>query len=113
VRTVHTPTARAKLNQPCSPRPPWPCCPRWCLSGTPIQNTVDDLLSYFRFLRYQPYCHPRQFKELIKDKIAANAAMGFKVGALWGREGMCCQPNVCRSLCQDGCRCLRLLAHRW
>ncbi len=41
---------------------------------------MDDLLSYFRFLRYQPYCHPRQFKELIKDKIAANAAMGFKVG---------------------------------
>jgi hypothetical protein len=56
-----------------------------------VQNTLDDLLSYFRFLRYQPYCHPKQFKELIKDKVAANQDNGFKVRrllALWG--GACC-----------------------
>ncbi|GLI60468.1 hypothetical protein VaNZ11_002626 [Volvox africanus] len=51
---------------------------RWCLSGTPIQNTVDDLYSYFRFLRYAPYCESRKFKELIKVKIAEKPEIGYK-----------------------------------
>ena len=28
-----------------------PAVHRWCLSGTPIQNTVDDLQSYFKCVR--------------------------------------------------------------
>ncbi|KAL3677113.1 hypothetical protein R1sor_027061 [Riccia sorocarpa] len=40
---------------------------RWCLSGTPIQNSIDDLYSYFRFLRYTPYDGFRTFREKIKD----------------------------------------------
>ncbi|GFR48225.1 hypothetical protein Agub_g10086, partial [Astrephomene gubernaculifera] len=51
---------------------------RWCLSGTPIQNSVDDLYSYFRFLRYTPYCEARSFKQLIKGKIAERPEIGFK-----------------------------------
>jgi hypothetical protein len=52
---------------------------RWCLSGTPIQNSVDDLYSYFKFLRYKPYSHHHSFKELIKDRIALNPEKGYQV----------------------------------
>lgn len=51
---------------------------RWCLSGTPIQNSVDDLYSYFKFLQYSPYNKYSTFKELIKDPISRDdSRIGF------------------------------------
>lgn len=52
---------------------------RWCLSGTPIQNTIDDLYAYFKFLRYKPYCEPHSFRELLKDRLATNPEKGYQV----------------------------------
>ncbi|XP_020095500.1 helicase-like transcription factor CHR28 isoform X3 [Ananas comosus] len=51
---------------------------RWCLSGTPIQNAVDDLYSYFRFLRYDPYAAYKSFCSMIKVPINRNPTNGYK-----------------------------------
>ncbi|WCJ38974.1 SNF2 domain-containing protein / helicase domain-containing protein / zinc finger protein-related [Euphorbia peplus] len=51
---------------------------RWCLSGTPIQNTIDDLYSYFRFLRYDPYAVYKSFYSTIKVPISRNSVHGYK-----------------------------------
>ncbi|MED6197118.1 Helicase-like transcription factor chr28 [Stylosanthes scabra] len=51
---------------------------RWCLSGTPIQNTIDDLYSYFRFLKYDPYAVYKSFYNTIKVPISRNSIQGYK-----------------------------------
>ncbi|GLT82998.1 hypothetical protein SLE2022_013120 [Rubroshorea leprosula] len=50
---------------------------RWCLSGTPIQNAIDDLYSYFRFLRYDTLSAYKSFQAAIKSPITKNPARGY------------------------------------
>uniref|UniRef100_A0A1J3JUT9 Putative SWI/SNF-related matrix-associated actin-dependent regulator of chromatin subfamily A member 3-like 2 n=1 Tax=Noccaea caerulescens TaxID=107243 RepID=A0A1J3JUT9_NOCCA len=51
---------------------------RWCLSGTPIQNSIGDLYSYFRFLKYNPYAVYKSFHDAIKVPISKNSLHGYK-----------------------------------
>ncbi|KAL3502348.1 hypothetical protein ACH5RR_036797 [Cinchona calisaya] len=50
---------------------------RWCLSGTPIQNAIDELFSYFRFLKYQPYSNYKAFVDGIKLPISRDSVRGY------------------------------------
>ena len=38
---------------------------RWCLSGTPMQNNLDELQSLVKFLRIKPYDDYREWKDQI------------------------------------------------
>lgn len=51
---------------------------RWCLSGTPIQNSIDELFSYFRFLKCDPYANYKSFCSQIKIPISRNSMHGYK-----------------------------------
>ena len=38
---------------------------RWCLTGTPMQNNLDELQSLIRFLNIKPYCQLASWREQI------------------------------------------------
>lgn len=52
----------AKSTQACYALQSWY---RWCLTGTPMQNNLDELQSLIAFLRIKPYNHLGTWKEQI------------------------------------------------
>lgn len=42
---------------------------RWCLTGTPMQNNLDELQSLIRFLRIKPYCELSEWKSHITQPM--------------------------------------------
>ncbi|KAF7191346.1 putative ATP-dependent helicase [Pseudocercospora fuligena] len=44
---------------------------RWCLTGTPMQNNLDELQSLIKFLRIKPYCELPRWKDQITQPMKA------------------------------------------
>jgi DNA repair protein RAD5 len=42
---------------------------RWCVSGTIIQNSLDDVYALLAFLRHEPWCHKSFWKAAISTKL--------------------------------------------
>ncbi|KAK1758998.1 SNF2 family N-terminal domain-containing protein [Echria macrotheca] len=51
---------------------------RWCLTGTPIQNRLEDLGSLVEFLRVDPFDNPAAFRRIFMDAINEQKSKGWE-----------------------------------
>lgn len=43
---------------------------RWCLSGTPMMNSVEELYSLLNFLKIKPYCDWERFRQVSVQRFS-------------------------------------------
>jgi SWI/SNF-related matrix-associated actin-dependent regulator of chromatin subfamily A3 len=61
---------------------------RWCLSGTPIQNSLEDLAALITFIRVSPLDNLQDFRKHIVAPLLNNTGLG--------KEGLrCLLDSVC------------------
>ncbi|RLM64296.1 hypothetical protein C2845_PM16G03140 [Panicum miliaceum] len=52
---------------------------RWCLTGTPLQNNLEDLYSLFCFLHVKPWCNANWWQKLIQKPYENGDDRGLKI----------------------------------
>ncbi|KAL6839781.1 hypothetical protein ACP4OV_030469 [Aristida adscensionis] len=52
---------------------------RWCLTGTPLQNSLEDLYSLLCFLHVEPWCNATWWKKLIQKPYENGDDRGLKL----------------------------------
>jgi hypothetical protein len=60
---------------------------RWCLTGTPLINGLNDAYGPLRFLQHRPFGNWDRFKEIVKgdDDVAAKRVQATLAGVLFRR----------------------------
>jgi SWI/SNF-related matrix-associated actin-dependent regulator of chromatin subfamily A3 len=51
---------------------------RWCLTGTPIQNTIEDIAALVRFLRVPVLESTSEFRKYIAKPVESSDSWGFE-----------------------------------
>ena len=52
-------------------------CAKWCVTGTPIENSLNDLFSLIHFLDYQPWAEKAFFEKVITKELYNNHNLGI------------------------------------
>ncbi|XP_020258554.1 putative SWI/SNF-related matrix-associated actin-dependent regulator of chromatin subfamily A member 3-like 3 [Asparagus officinalis] len=52
---------------------------RWCLTGTPLQNNLEDLYSLLCFLKVQPWCNWALWQKLIQGPYEKGDERGLRL----------------------------------
>lgn len=50
---------------------------RWCMTGTPVQNGLNDLCALTRWLRYYPFDKSHSFRKFITDPLSKRNEIGL------------------------------------
>lgn len=51
---------------------------RWCLTGTPVQNRLEDLFALIKFLRFQPFDNVSTFRKHILGPLSKSDGQGLE-----------------------------------